>query len=89
MGDRLAIAAAGTISPGMRGDNHMGTNLNVSANGSSGGGAAGGTYGLGLIGALVYYIGSADSFLDGLWGVFQALFWPAFLVWELLDFLGA
>jgi hypothetical protein len=68
----------------------MATNVNVSTATSNGGGAAaGGTYGLGFLGAIVYYIGSADSFLDGLWGVFQALFWPAFLVWELLDFLGA
>jgi len=52
------------------------------------GGAGGGAfYGLGLIGALVYYIQSATSFWDGAWGVFQALVWPAFLVYGLLDSL--
>jgi len=50
------------------------------------GGAAGGgaVYGLGLIGALVYYIQSATSFWDGVWGVIQAFFWPAFLIYEVL-----
>ena len=44
-------------------------------------------YGLGLIGALVYYIQSAMSFWDGVYGVFQALVWPAFLVYGLLHHL--
>jgi len=51
------------------------------------GGASGAIYGLGLIGALVYYIQSATSFWDGVYGVFQALVWPAFLVYGLLDSL--
>jgi hypothetical protein len=51
-----------------------------------GGGAGGGAfYGLGFIGALVYYIQTATSFWDGVYGVFQALVWPAFLVYGLLD----
>ena len=54
--------------------------------GAAGGGAV---YGIGMIGALIYYIGSATSFLDGLYGVFQAVFWPAYLVWEALDALKA
>ena len=57
--------------------------------GRSRGGAAGGgaVYGLGVIGALVYFIQSANSFWDGLYGVFQALVWPAYLVWGLLHSL--
>lgn len=51
------------------------------------GGAGGAVYGLGLIGALVYFIQTAHSFWDGVYGVFQALVWPAFLVWGLLDSL--
>jgi hypothetical protein len=47
---------------------------------ASGGGNA--VYGLGLIGALVYYIQAADSFWEGLLGIVQANFWPAFLVYE-------
>jgi len=45
-------------------------------------------YGLGLIGAAVYYIQNATSFVDGLLGVLKALVWPAFLVHKLLAFLG-
>jgi hypothetical protein len=58
------------------------------ARGDYAGGAGGGAvYGLGLIGALVYYIQTATSFWDGAYGVFQALVWPAFLVHGLLHFL--
>jgi hypothetical protein len=54
-----------------------------------GGAAAGGgaVYGLGLIGALVYYIQNATSFVDALWGIVQALLWPAFLIYHVLDLL--
>ena len=45
-------------------------------------------YGLGLIGAAVYYIQNATSFVDGLLGVLKALVWPAFLLHKLLAFLG-
>ena len=41
-------------------------------------------YGLGLVGALVYYIQNADSFWAGVVGVFKALIWPAMLVHKLL-----
>jgi hypothetical protein len=57
-------------------------------NGSTGAaGAAGALYGLGFIGALVYFIQSATSFWDGVWGVIQSIFWPGFLVWGLFHFL--
>jgi hypothetical protein len=55
---------------------------------SAGGAGAGAVYGLGFIGALVYFIASATSFWDGLWGVFQALVWPAFLIYYALDALN-
>lgn len=58
------------------------------ARGDHVGGAGGGVaYGLGVIGALVYFIQSATGFWDGVYGVFQALVWPAYLVWGLLHFL--
>jgi hypothetical protein len=53
----------------------------------SGGGNA--VYGLGLIGALVYYIRVADGFWDGVLGILKALVWPAFVIYDLLKFLGA
>ena len=46
-------------------------------------------YGLGFIGAVVYYIGAATSFGMGLLGFLKALVWPAFLVYELFSSLGA
>ena len=46
-------------------------------------------YGLGLIGAAVYYISQATSFGMGILGVLKALVWPAFLVYEALMHLGA
>ncbi len=50
-------------------------------------GTSGAVYGLGFIGALVYYIQQAPTFWDGVVGFFKALFWPAMLVYKLLGFL--
>ena len=44
----------------------------------------GGVYGLGFIGALVYYIQTATGFWNGALGVLKALIWPAMLVYKLL-----
>lgn len=52
-------------------------------------GVSSGIYGLGLIGALVYYISYAPGFWEGVLGFLKALVWPAFLVYELLKHLGA
>lgn len=49
-----------------------------------GGGAV---YGLGFIGALVFYIQQAEGFWQGVLGILKALVWPAFAVYELLKFL--
>lgn len=51
-------------------------------------GVSSGVYGLGLIGAAVYYIQHASSFADGVIGLLKALVWPAFLVHKLLEFLA-
>jgi len=48
----------------------------------SGGGAV---YGLGFVGAVVYFIQTADGFWDGVWGIIQAILWPAFVVFKLLE----
>jgi hypothetical protein len=45
-------------------------------------------YGLGLIGALVYYIQYAHGFWGVILGILKALVWPAFLVYHLLKFLA-
>jgi hypothetical protein len=44
-------------------------------------------YGLGLIGAWFYYITTATTFWVGVIGVVKGIFWPAFVVFELLKFL--
>lgn len=44
-------------------------------------------YGLGLIGAAIYYLQHAATFWMGLLGVLKALLWPAFLVYEALKYL--
>ena len=50
---------------------------------------AGAVYGLGLIGAAVYYISVATGFWMGVLGFLKALVWPAFLVYEALKSLAA
>ena len=50
-------------------------------------GSSGAVYGLGLIGALFYYISHATSFTMGALGVLKAILWPAFVVYQLLQFL--
>ena len=51
------------------------------------GSGSGAVYGLGLIGALVYYIGHAATFWLGLLGFLKAIVWPAMLVYGLLNYL--
>jgi hypothetical protein len=48
---------------------------------------SGAVYGLGLIGALVYYIGHAATFWLGVLGFLKAIVWPAMLVYGLLNYL--
>jgi len=45
-------------------------------------------YGLGFIGAAIYYISIATSFGIGVLGFLKALVWPVFLVYEVLKFMG-
>jgi hypothetical protein len=45
-------------------------------------------YGLGFIGAAVYYLSTATGFWMVVLGVLKALVWPAFLVFQLLKSLG-
>lgn len=51
-------------------------------------GPAGAVYGLGLIGAAVYYISTATTFWLGVLGFLKAIVWPAFLVYGALKNLG-
>lgn len=47
------------------------------------GATGGGVYGLGFIGALVYFVQQSSSFWSGVLGVLKAIVWPAFLVYKL------
>jgi TM2 domain-containing membrane protein YozV len=51
-------------------------------------GATEAVYGLGLIGAAVFYIGQAPTFWLGVLGFLKAIVWPALLVYEALKYFG-
>jgi len=51
-------------------------------------GASEAVYGLGLIGAWVYYLTHAATFWIGAVGIVKGIFWPAFVVYELMKFFG-
>jgi len=44
-------------------------------------------YGLGFIGAAIFYISQATTFLLGVIGFLKAIVWPAFMVYGLFKFL--
>ncbi len=50
-------------------------------------GIAGAAYFMAFIGAAVYYIQQATTFWIGVLGFLKALVWPAFLIYNLLEFL--
>jgi len=45
-------------------------------------------YGLGFIGACIYYISTSTSFWLGVLGVLKAIVWPVFLIYELFKYLA-
>ena len=59
------------------------------SSGSSMCGAGGGAvYGLGLIGAAVYYIQEASGFGEFVVACLKAIVWPVFVVYKLLQHMG-
>ena len=58
---------------------------------NSQGNAQGGNavYGLGFIGAAIFFIIEATSFWMGVLGVLKAIVWPAFLVFEAFKYFGS
>lgn len=44
-------------------------------------------YGLGFIGAVIYFIQHAHTFWAGVLGIGKAIFWPAILLYKLLEYL--
>lgn len=55
---------------------------------SGGNASVGMVYGLGFIGAVIYYIQHADTFLLGVIGVLKAFVWPALVVYRLFQYFG-
>jgi hypothetical protein len=51
------------------------------------GGSSGAVYGLGLIGACIFYMGRAVTPREKAIGFLKAMVWPVFVVKELLEFL--
>lgn len=49
----------------------------------------GAVYGLGFIGAVIYYVSQATGFWMGVLGFLKACVWPAFLVYEALKSVNA
>ncbi len=64
---------------------HHGRHMNRNMNNTHGGNAV---YGLGFIGAIVYYFSTATSFWLFVIGFLKAMVWPAFLVYEALKYLN-
>jgi hypothetical protein len=52
------------------------------------GAQSGAVYGLGLIGAAIYFISAATGFWMGVLGFLKAIVWPVFLVYEAFKHLA-
>ncbi|MFA6308462.1 MAG: hypothetical protein WC677_01765 [Clostridia bacterium] len=52
------------------------------------GAPSGAVYGLGFIGAAIYYLSVATGFWMGVLGILKAIIWPVLLVYESLKFLA-
>ncbi len=50
-------------------------------------GSSGAIYGLGVIGALFYFLQNATTFVAVVIGIGKAIFWPAILMFKLLTYL--
>jgi hypothetical protein len=50
-------------------------------------GISGGIYGMAFIGALIYFLQHATSFWTVVLGILKAIFWPAVLMYKVLELL--
>ena len=51
-------------------------------------GSGGAIYGLGFVGAAVFYLQQATTVWEGIIGILKAIVWPAFLIHKVLNLLG-
>jgi hypothetical protein len=63
--------------------------VTVASNGAGAAAGGGAIYGLGILGAWVYFFQQADAFWPYVLAVIQGLFWPAWMVYEAFQALGA
>lgn len=61
----------------------------VDKNKKTGNNQCGALYGLGFVGAAIYYISVATGFWAGVVGFLKAMVWPVFLLYEVLKYIGA
>lgn len=47
----------------------------------------GAIYGIGVLGALVYFLQHATTLLSGIIGISKAIFWPGVIVFKVLEML--
>lgn len=52
------------------------------------GGTSSAVYGMGFIGAAIYFIGHAGSFWLGVLGFLKAIVWPAIMAYQAFEFLA-
>ncbi len=50
-------------------------------------GGTGAIYGMGVIGAAVYYVQHAATFWAGVLGIVKAIFWPAVVIYHVLGYM--
>ncbi|MDZ7737504.1 MAG: hypothetical protein U5K32_00230 [Bacteroidales bacterium] len=48
---------------------------------------AGAVYGMGFIGAAIYFISAATGFWAGVLGFLKAIVWPVFMVYEAFKYM--
>jgi hypothetical protein len=71
----------------MTNDNNSTLHEHKKRKGMNHNGILGGIYGMAFIGGVVYYIQHAATFWAGVLGFFKALFWPAVLMYKVLELL--
>lgn len=53
-----------------------------------GGGTGGAVYGLGFVGAFIYFVQGSQTFMEGFIGFLKAIVWPALLIYKVFGMLG-
>jgi hypothetical protein len=57
----------------------------MSGNNTGAAAGSGAVYGLGVLGAWVYFWQQAGAFWDHAYALLQGIFWPAYMVYEVFD----